>query len=75
METISRNNSLNKREHFMNKQLSSMKIKNLIYLIATLFCTSSFAETFLKGADLSYVNQMESCGVTYTDNGVTKDNY
>lgn len=30
---------------------------------------------FLKGVDLSYVNQMEDCGVVYKDNGVIFDNY
>ena len=75
MKIISRNKLLTTREHFMSKRISSIKIKSLIYLVTTLFCVSSFAETFLKGADLSYVNQMESCGVTYKDNGVTKNNY
>ena len=30
---------------------------------------------FLKGADLSYVNELEDVGVVYTENGVEKDVY
>jgi len=59
----------------MIKRISSIKINSLIYLVTAFFCTSPLAETFLKGADLSYVNKMEDCGVSYRDNGVKIDNF
>lgn len=31
--------------------------------------------TFIKGADLSYVNELEDCGVTYTEDSVAVDPY
>lgn len=36
---------------------------------------SSSTLPFLKGADLSYVNELEDVGVVYTENGVEKDVY
>lgn len=33
------------------------------------------AQAFLFGADLSYVNEMEDCGVVYQENGAAKDPY
>lgn len=33
------------------------------------------AQSFLFGADLSYVNEMEDCGVVYKENGTDKDPY
>lgn len=30
---------------------------------------------FLKGADLSYTNELEDCGVQFTENGVVKNSY
>ncbi len=33
------------------------------------------AQPFYFGADLSYVNEMEDCGVVYKENGTTKDPY
>lgn len=38
---------------------------------------SAYSSTlpFLKGADLSYVNELEDVGVVYTENGVEKDAY
>lgn len=37
--------------------------------------SSSSILPFLKGADLSYVNELEDVGVVYTENGVEKDVY
>lgn len=36
---------------------------------------SSSTLPFIKGADLSYVNELEDCGVTYQRNGTTEDVY
>ncbi|MBL7827800.1 MAG: glycosyl hydrolase 53 family protein, partial [Saprospiraceae bacterium] len=33
------------------------------------------AQNFYMGADLSYVNEMEDCGVVYRENGAGKDPY
>ncbi|RHN88165.1 hypothetical protein DW657_15165 [Prevotella sp. AM23-5] len=30
---------------------------------------------FIKGADLSYTNELEDCGVQFTENGVAKTSY
>ena len=44
--------------------------------IAGLLCLNLAAQTTLfKGADLSYVNEMEDCGVVYRENGAAKDVY
>ncbi|MBP6828392.1 MAG: glycosyl hydrolase 53 family protein, partial [Saprospiraceae bacterium] len=40
-----------------------------------LFATATNAQTFYFGADLSYVNEMEDCGVVYKEQGVAKDPY
>jgi arabinogalactan endo-1,4-beta-galactosidase len=43
-----------------------------------LFCFSNLvlcAQGFYFGADLSYVNEMEDCGVSYFENGEQKDPY
>ncbi|MFM7400279.1 MAG: glycosyl hydrolase 53 family protein, partial [Bacteroidota bacterium] len=44
--------------------------------IAGLLCLNLSAQTTLfVGADLSYVNEMEDCGVVYRENGAAKDVY
>ncbi len=51
------------------------------YLFATLLFTAAFftqnntAQSFYFGADLSYVNEMEDCGVVYKENNEPKDPY
>lgn len=45
-----------------------------------LFCllaasTAVNGQTFYKGVDLSYVNEMEDCGAVYYENGTAKDPY
>jgi arabinogalactan endo-1,4-beta-galactosidase len=49
----------------------------LLLYIATLCAALPLPaqEGFLFGADLSYVNEMEDCGVVYRENGVPKDPY
>ena len=37
--------------------------------------TDTTATAFFVGADLSYVNEMEGCGVVYREKGVAKDPY
>jgi arabinogalactan endo-1,4-beta-galactosidase len=41
--------------------------------ILTLIILPASGQTFLTGADLSYVNEMEGCGAIYYENGVAKD--
>lgn len=36
---------------------------------------SEESDTFYRGVDLSYVNEMEDCGAVYRDNGEAKDPY
>ncbi|MBK9151159.1 MAG: glycosyl hydrolase 53 family protein [Saprospiraceae bacterium] len=50
-----------------------MKVFNLLIII---LCTvSSYTQQLYLGADLSYVNEMEDCGVKYKENGQVKDVY
>lgn len=52
-----------------------MKIRCLT-LLGCLFITAHLsAQQFFYGADLSYVNEMEDCGVQYRENGSDKDVY
>lgn len=46
-----------------------------LFLFIGFFTGPLFAQDFYFGADLSYVNEMEDCGVIYTEKGVTKDPY
>lgn len=47
-----------------------------IPVIAFLFALNHLgAQSFYFGADLSYVNEMEDCGVVYKEQGVAKDPY
>lgn len=50
-----------------------MKFIPTIALLFTLNYLS--AQSFFFGADLSYVNEMEDCGVVYKEQGVAKDPY
>lgn len=43
-----------------------------IFLYAS---TSFYAQSFYKGADLSYLNEMEDCGALYYENNIEKDAY
>ncbi len=52
-----------------------MKIKSLTILAAFIFLHKTTAQTFLFGNDLSYVNEMEDCGVVYKENGQPADPY
>ncbi len=44
-------------------------------LIASGWNYSANAQSFFFGADLSYVNEMEDCGVVYKEDGAAKDPY
>ncbi len=48
----------------------------ILFLCGALILPSvTLAQGFLFGADLSYVNEMEDCGVVYKENGQPKDPY
>ncbi|MEM7574899.1 MAG: glycosyl hydrolase 53 family protein [Bacteroidota bacterium] len=48
----------------------------LIFLGLLTSCTEELpAQAFFFGADLSYVNELEDCGVVYRETGVEKDPY
>lgn len=49
--------------------------KVFIIIISVLFTYHVIAQDFYFGNDLSYVNEMEDCGVVYKENGVPKDPY
>jgi arabinogalactan endo-1,4-beta-galactosidase len=50
-------------------------MKHLILAIIFALPFAVQAQTFYRGNDLSYVNQMEDCGAVYKQNGVAKDPY
>jgi arabinogalactan endo-1,4-beta-galactosidase len=54
-----------------------MNVKSIFYtfIFFTFLTKSTTAQSFLFGADLSYVNEMEDCGVVYKENGAAKDPY
>ncbi|MEL7163344.1 MAG: glycosyl hydrolase 53 family protein, partial [Bacteroidota bacterium] len=53
-----------------------MAYRILLFLAAwSLLGTRGRAQAFYVGADLSYVNEMEDCGVIYRVDGVEKDPY
>jgi arabinogalactan endo-1,4-beta-galactosidase len=52
---------------------SSFDASNVLSSLETRSSTTSLP--FFKGVDLSYVNELEDVGVTYTVNGVEKDVY
>ena len=57
------------------KKLELMKYLYTLSLFLFLTLNGLGQSSFYFGADLSYVNEMEDCGVTYSENGVTKDVY
>lgn len=46
-----------------------------LFYITFFLATNLSAQTFYQGADLSYINEMEDCGVVYKENKVAKDPY
>lgn len=50
-------------------------IKKIFTLIFILTTAPMLAQPFYFGADMSYVNEMEDCGVTYYEDGQAKDPY
>jgi len=47
-----------------------------LFLVLTFYASLLTAQTeFYRGADLSYVNEMEDCGVRYRNNGTEQDPY
>lgn len=64
----------------LKQYIPSLRSKAIVQKIAfTVVCTFIFhginAQPFLVGADLSYVNEMEDCGVKYYEDGTQKDVY
>jgi arabinogalactan endo-1,4-beta-galactosidase len=60
----------------------SIRTEAMKSLLAAIFALSALAipvsveaQTFLRGADLSYANQMEDCGAVFKESGVQKDVY
>ncbi len=52
-----------------------MQQRTTTLLLFVLLASTLAAQPFYLGADLSYVNEMEDCGVVYQDGGVAKDPY
>lgn len=53
-----------------------MARRNLLITIALILtATALYGQSFFYGADLSYVNEMEDCGVRYREGGIEKDPY
>lgn len=52
-----------------------MQIKYALYFILFLQIAPLPAQPFFLGADLSYVNELEDCGVVYKENQTPKDPY
>lgn len=54
-----------------------MSIRYFFLFAAAFLCLAGGlpAQNFFFGNDLSYVNEMEDCGVVYKENGVAKDPY
>ncbi|MBB6462349.1 glycosyl hydrolase 53 family protein [Flammeovirga kamogawensis] len=50
-----------------------MKTTTLLLIILFLSTFKMSAQVFYKGADLSYVNQLEDCGAVYYDEGISTD--
>ena len=48
-------------------------MKSLFTIAFFLFLMNLNAQDFYLGADLSYVNEMEDCGVTYYENSIERD--
>ncbi len=53
-----------------------LPIRPYLFSLACFFLAFSLSgQSFYLGADLSYVNEMEDCGVVYKENDVAKDPY
>jgi arabinogalactan endo-1,4-beta-galactosidase len=53
----------------------TMRHFNLLMAVLLLPCFNVAGQTFYRGNDLSYANQMEDCGAVFKENGVPKDVY
>ena len=60
-----------------NKTITTTSEKSSLDNVAYTMETKSTSSPlpFLKGADLSYVNELQDGGVIFTENGVSKDPY
>ncbi len=52
-----------------------MQLKSFFAIALTIRALTGLSQNFYFGADLSYVNEMEDCGVVYTELGKPKDLY
>ena len=52
-----------------------MQLKSAFAFALCLYAWSAHTQPFYFGADLSYVNEMEDCGVVYKEQGLDKDPY
>ncbi|MEK7256446.1 MAG: glycosyl hydrolase 53 family protein, partial [Bacteroidota bacterium] len=52
-----------------------MKLNSFLVIITLFAVLKSPAQSFFFGSDLSYVNEMEDCGVIYKENNTPKDPY
>lgn len=60
---------------FFNSESLPMKILLLSLTLFLVCIPIGNAQVFYVGADLSYVNEMEACGVSYQENNAAKDSY
>lgn len=59
----------------LQPKTKKMKMNHVLSALLVLFACQLTAQNFYFGADLSYVNEMEDCGVEYQENGQNKDPY
>ncbi len=50
-------------------------VKHLLTLVLLIISNQLFAQSFYFGSDMSYVNEMEDCGVIYYEDQTQKDPY
>ena len=56
-------------------QRQAVLLKLISFAVSLVAFVNLNAQSFVVGADLSYVNEMEDCGVSYYENGAEKDVY
>ena len=76
MRSLKRNKKSGEKTVTHNLEfINVIKMKNIILFLLLLFLTKNAAEsqTFYKGADLSFVKELEACGVQWKENNAVKD--
>lgn len=70
------NFKMNIKLHIISGYKFYVSLIPLTFILSLLFnCPAQSQADFFKGADLSYVNEMEDCGATYYVNGSEADPY